>query len=292
MDIRQMRYFMEICRLGSISQAADSLFISQQGLSSAVRRLEKELGCDLFYRKGNSLVMTENGKYFLENASEIVRSFNNLQNHYRNAGQNASQISLLCAYSILSKGPPALQKALLGEHPDINLSIGECYSAECFNSLENNECNFAICYEQDWCSQFDVHYLFRVEHCFVAHVTHPLAQYNEITMNQLDRIRAIFPEKKTAIWDKLTSLCRTHHIHPDVVFQTNQALQISNLITQDHSLVARLTFDDALAINTPDLKILRIKDADFSTRALLVHRRDISLTPAEQQFQQMILDFI
>ena len=49
MDIRQMRYFLEICKFGSISQAAGSLFISQQGLSSAIRRLEQELGCDLFY---------------------------------------------------------------------------------------------------------------------------------------------------------------------------------------------------------------------------------------------------
>ena len=41
MDIRQMRYFMEICRLGSVSRAAESLFVSQQGLSSSIRRLEQ-----------------------------------------------------------------------------------------------------------------------------------------------------------------------------------------------------------------------------------------------------------
>ena len=70
---------MEICKFGSISQAAGSLFISQQGLSSAIRRLEQELGCDLFYRKGNSLVLTEHGQYFLDHAADLVSSFDTLQ---------------------------------------------------------------------------------------------------------------------------------------------------------------------------------------------------------------------
>jgi len=51
MDIRQMRYFMEICKLGSISQAADSLYISQQGLSSAVRRWKKNWAAICFTAK-------------------------------------------------------------------------------------------------------------------------------------------------------------------------------------------------------------------------------------------------
>ena len=292
MDIRQMRYFLEICKLGSISQAADSLYISQQGLSSAVRRLEKDLGCDLFYRKGNSLVMTEHGQYFLEHAAEIVSSFDKLQNHYRNAGRHSAQISLLCVYSILSKSPPALQQLLLGGNSAMNISIGECYSSDCPQHLENGECNFAITYEQDWCAQFDTHYLFRVEHCFVVHKSHPLAQQSEITLQQLDGMRMIYPEKKTAIWDKLTKLCQTNHIRPNVVFQTNQALQIFNFLSQDHSLVARLTFSDALALNSSDLKILRVKDVDFSTRVLLVHRRDLPLSAAEQDFQRLVLETI
>ena len=95
MDIRQMRYFIEVCKLGGISQAANSLYISQQGLSSSIRRLEAELGCDLFYRKGNSLVLTEQGQYFLENAADIVDDFDKLKNHFHTSSQN-NKITLLC----------------------------------------------------------------------------------------------------------------------------------------------------------------------------------------------------
>lgn len=293
MDIRQMRYFLEICKFGSISQAANSLFISQQGLSSAIRRLEQELGCDLFYRKGNSLVLTEHGQYFLDHAADIVSSFDTLQNHYRSIGTKADRnLFILCVYNIISKSPPALQQFLLGNDSDMNISIGECYSNECARYLEEDECSFAICYELDWCARFESHPLFRVEHCFIVHQDHPLAQYDEISLEQLQNTRMIVPAQKTAIRRKLDELFRIHKVRPTVVFETNQALQICNLIMRDHSLVARITLSDALAVGNPSIKILRIKDADFSTRVVLVHRKDRPLSVVERLFHQDVLNAV
>lgn len=58
MEINQIRYYIEVCNVGSMSKAAEKLHMSQQGLSLAIRRLEAELGCDLFYRKSSGLVLT------------------------------------------------------------------------------------------------------------------------------------------------------------------------------------------------------------------------------------------
>lgn len=292
MDIRQMRYFIEVCKLGGISQAANSLYISQQGLSSSIRRLEAELGCDLFYRKGNSLVLTEQGQYFLENAADIVDDFDKLRNHFHTSSQN-NQITLLCTYSILSKGPTSLQKLLMGSGVSpVHFLLSECYTSDVPTHLENNECNFAICYEQSWTSQYESHRLFRVEHAFLVHRSHPLAQFDDITLSQLSGVRMIFPDRKTAIWEKLTNLLRQHRIQPDIVFQTNQALQVSSLLLSDPSLVARLTLDDAQAICGSEFKVLRVRDVDLSIPAVLVHRRDIPLTSAEQSFQELVLQAV
>ncbi len=290
MDIRQMRYFMEICRLGSVSRAAESLFVSQQGLSSSIRRLEQELDCALFYRKGNSLVLTENGQFFLDNSVEIVNAFDKLQNHFRNLGtEENAKVSVLCVYSVISKGPHMLQQALLDGVEGLNVSIGECYTTECPELLDNNAYNFAICYEQDWAARYDTHFLFRVEHCFMVHRTHPLAVYDSISLSQLDGQRMIFPKRKTAIWGVMNNLLRTQHVHPIDVFETNQALEISSMLMHDHNLIARLTYNDAKALNNSDLKILRVRDVPFMTRAILVHRRDLPLTSNEQKFQDMVL---
>lgn len=293
MDVRQLRYFVEICKLGSISRAAESLYISQQGLSSSIRRLEDELGCDLFYRKGNNLILTEHGKYLLENAAEIVNNFDKLQNHYRNLNLDQNNaISLLCVYSIISKGPKPLQTLLLGDNQDIRLSIGECYTSEVPEYLDNNECHFSICYEQDWASNYDAHSLFWVEHIFIVHKNHPLAAKEEISIQDLSEANLIIPQKKTAIRTLLDSLIKTYNLHPRIVFETNQALEISNMLANDHSLVGRLTLSDALALNNPNFRILRVKNVDFSTHAVLLHRRDMPMTPTEQRFQRLVINAV
>ena len=256
----------------------------------AIRRLEQELDCALFYRKGNSLVLTENGQFFLDNSVEIVNAFDKLQNHFRNLGtEENAKVSVLCVYSVISKGPHMLQQALLDGVEGLNVSIGECYTTECPELLDNNAYNFAICYEQDWAARYDTHFLFRVEHCFMVHRTHPLAVYDSISLSQLDGQRMIFPQRKTAIWGVMNDLLRTQHVHPIDVFETNQALEISSMLMHDHNLIARLTYNDAKALNNSDLKILRVRDVPFMTRAILVHRRDLPLTSNEQKFQDMVL---
>ena len=48
MEINQMKYFLEVCNCGSMAKAAEKLHITQQGISIGLRRLESELGCNLF----------------------------------------------------------------------------------------------------------------------------------------------------------------------------------------------------------------------------------------------------
>ncbi|MGI6463534.1 MAG: LysR family transcriptional regulator, partial [Candidatus Scatomorpha sp.] len=73
MDINQMRYFLEICNTQSISKAAENVFLTQQGLSSSMRRLEAECGCNLFFRKGGKLILTDAGSRFKADAEAIIK---------------------------------------------------------------------------------------------------------------------------------------------------------------------------------------------------------------------------
>lgn len=58
MRIEYCSYILKTAELGSITRAAEYLFISQQGLSRAIKAVEQELGVSLFSRSGNQLVPT------------------------------------------------------------------------------------------------------------------------------------------------------------------------------------------------------------------------------------------
>lgn len=61
MNFRSCQYFLTVCEEGTINAAARKLYISQQSLSHHIRRMEEELGVQLFHR-GNPLALTESGR--------------------------------------------------------------------------------------------------------------------------------------------------------------------------------------------------------------------------------------
>jgi LysR family nitrogen assimilation transcriptional regulator len=72
MELRQLRYFLEVADLKSFSRAAATLGIAQPALSRHVRMLEKELGTELFYRDGRGASLTSVGKQYYEKVRTIL----------------------------------------------------------------------------------------------------------------------------------------------------------------------------------------------------------------------------
>jgi len=71
-EIRVLRYFIAVANEESISAAAKQLHLSQPTLSRQLKDLEMELGTDLFIRGNRKISLTEEGKYLLKKAKEIV----------------------------------------------------------------------------------------------------------------------------------------------------------------------------------------------------------------------------
>ena len=58
MDLRQLKYFVEIVRRGGFTRAAEAIRVAQPALSSAIRNLEAELGVRLLERGGRRVALT------------------------------------------------------------------------------------------------------------------------------------------------------------------------------------------------------------------------------------------
>ncbi|GET38958.1 LysR family transcriptional regulator [Microseira wollei] len=108
MELRHLRYFVVVAEQLSFSRAAGRLYISQPALSRQIKRLEDELGVVLFLRKSDGLKLTEAGKFFMEQAKDILhRSYVAVQS--------------IKAYSINTDEPlvigyiPTILQSFLGE---------------------------------------------------------------------------------------------------------------------------------------------------------------------------------
>lgn len=90
MNFLQLEYFLTILKFNSISKAASELYITQPALSQQLIHLEKELDTKLFYRKGNSLILTEAGERFRDSAQNMLYEYRTMQTMMAELKDNGS----------------------------------------------------------------------------------------------------------------------------------------------------------------------------------------------------------
>lgn len=74
MDVRQLRHFLAVVDHGNVHRAAERLFVAQPSVTQTIRRLEAELGTELFLRRGRGLVLSSSGTALVGPAREVLRS--------------------------------------------------------------------------------------------------------------------------------------------------------------------------------------------------------------------------
>ncbi len=73
MELHQLRYFVQVAKLESVSQAAETLHVSQPALSRSISKLEEELGATLFDRVGRRLLLNDRGRMYLRSVEGLLR---------------------------------------------------------------------------------------------------------------------------------------------------------------------------------------------------------------------------
>ena len=129
MELRQLRYFVRIVELGSVSRAAKDLFIAQPALSSQLSNLEEELGVRLLSRSVRGVKPTAAGDLLYLHAQAVLRQIDRLRHEV--SGQSATaggpvSIGLPTSAANVLAGP--LIGAVQARYPDVKLQIVESLS--------------------------------------------------------------------------------------------------------------------------------------------------------------------
>lgn len=131
MEFYQIEQFVKIAECGTISRAAEELFLSQPALTRSMQKLEQEMGVELFSRGKNRVELNENGKFAYMLAQNVMRDVYNLKEQVRQFDRSRRTISVgSCAPAPLWEIMPALtslypEKRLVSEvKPEAELEEG------------------------------------------------------------------------------------------------------------------------------------------------------------------------
>lgn len=85
MTFQQLSYVVEVSKCGSINKAAHNLFLSQSGISTAIRDLEEELGIHFFHRSNRGVEFTPEGEEFVSYAISLLEQKRRIESLYTSA---------------------------------------------------------------------------------------------------------------------------------------------------------------------------------------------------------------
>ena len=91
MTIQQLKYVVTVAETGTITEAADRLYISQPSLTNAIHELEKEMNVQIFNRTNKGISLSKEGEDFLGYARQVLEQAAILEDKYKGRGGGKKQ---------------------------------------------------------------------------------------------------------------------------------------------------------------------------------------------------------
>lgn len=140
-EIKDLQQLVAIADSGTISRAAEKLFISQPALSRAMQKLEDELGVELFIRTKNKVELNENGLFFVGLARGILSSCEEGMRRVRELDRARNTLTIgACAPAPLWEAVRALGSSL----PDCRISTEIAPVPDLLHGLDNGTYKLVI----------------------------------------------------------------------------------------------------------------------------------------------------
>lgn len=128
MTLQQLQYAVTVASAGTITEAAERLYITQPSLTTAIRELEKEMNLTIFIRSNRGVAVSKEGEVFLGYARQILEQTELLKEKYTNERQWGRNFCVSTQhYSFAVNAFVELIQKYAGEEYDFNLRETQTY---------------------------------------------------------------------------------------------------------------------------------------------------------------------
>jgi len=186
MNLDYLTTFLELAKLGSFSEAARRLSISQPAVSFQMQKLEHELGIQLLDRGQKGVTLTAAGTKLLGFAGRVESELLELMRALDDMRESVSGELSLAASTIPGE---YVLPALLGRfkllHPEIGIQVSVRESLKVLEAIRGGEFDLGFCGIQPEFGEFDVFKAGRDEIVLIVHPGHPFAERAILTLPEL-----------------------------------------------------------------------------------------------------------
>ncbi len=287
--LKPLRAFCQAVRLGSVSRAAEALFLSQPAVTLQLQALERDMGARLLERSGRRLVMTREGEALYELARPLVEGFEGLDTAFREQlrGLDAGELHVAAGSSTILYLLPEIVAAFRAAQPGVRLNLHNVTGAGGLELLRSDAVDLAVGSMLDVPADLDYAPVARFEPMLITPPDHPLARKKDLDLHDLSPYGLILPPQRLTTYRMV-----------DLVFQRNRvpytvALEVGGweVIKQYVAMGLGISIVTAICLTEADRTRLASRSlaAWFPERSYgVVVRKGKYLSPQARAFTELI----
>lgn len=262
--LRQLEIFVAISRAGSVSRAAEALFLSQSATSTALSEFERQYDALLFDRVGKSLKINEMGRRILPQAVELLDRAEAIHNTL-NGHQGYGLMKIGATLTIGNYLATLLAADFLTSHPDSQIKLKVQNTSTIIQQISNYELDIGLI--EGACHHPDI----EVERWMVDELVifcapdHPLANQQNISLEQLLDAPWILREKGSGTRETFDYAFHHYHAQLDIRLELEHTEAIKRAVESGLGIgcISRLALKEAFRrgslapIEMPELDLTR-----------------------------------
>jgi DNA-binding transcriptional LysR family regulator len=291
MELSQLKYYVTIAKTLSFTKAAKLLRISQPALSYQIRRLEVELGTQLFNREHRRITLTPDGRLFLPLAqSVLLRADEAVQVLREHLGVEAGEVRMGANPSVAAYLLPGLLAAFRRDYPRVIVHVLEDSDVELQQSVLESKVDFAIVTAPGSPHTVKVIPLGTEDLLLVVPEHHPLASHSAIGLGQVANEDFVLPDSSFHITSQFIDACHRAGFEPRVVCRTGSFESVKGLVREGLgiSILPRMALDAG-----GNERITMISIEETLTRSLnLIRGRDRAATSVAQALMSHVSEYL
>ncbi len=285
MTIKQLSYFSKIYESGSLSKAADALYISQQALSRILGSLEQEFGVPLFTRGRNGIRPTGLGTELYRSSQKVLREMSALEEHIQTFLQPDSgrlTIGLAAGTRYFNTiNTRSVWHEFQNQHPQISIHAQEYSYVEGLESLKNRRLDVLTFSDYDAGAEYLQFPLKTWGRVLLVPKGHPLYDKPFAEASDFQGEHIVFCANPQ-VYQRFGAFCDVHDCRPAEVVRVSDTLYMYEACQSERCIGITISgyFSGAFLPQFPQLRTLPLKEEFLPYTVSALFRKDHPMGPA------------
>ncbi len=274
MNLNHLQYFVVLAELEHYTKAAKELSITQPSLSHAIAMMERDLGVQLFERRGRNVVLTAYGREFLTYVKECLNRLDEGVEAVRGmAYDRANVLEVAYIYTLGRRYIPELIRSFLEQegHEGVRFHFTVGNTDDVLRGLQESQFDVGFCSRVDGRGDMFFTPVTREELVVVVPVGHPLEGRGSVSLEDIIPYPQVYYTESSGLRPLINHMFRMIHKKPRIAYQIEEDTAMAGLVAGGFGIAV---MPDIPLLRQLPVSVLRISEPVVERRIYLAYLKN------------------